>query len=303
MDDRGETAIPELEYRIRHADGSLRWFLTRGTVVRNPDGTLRRVVGTAIDVTERKKAELEAQEQRRELTHLARVAALGELSGALAHELNQPLTSILSNAEAARLLIEREPPDLHELGRILDDVISEDRRAGGVIRHLRSLLGKGPPHVESVDVPPLIQEILTVLNGDLVTRNITLQTSLPSGLPPVHADPVQLQQVLLNLVLNACDAMHGGASHERILIVSASRNESSVVVSVADRGTGIPPDRMEAIFRPFVTTKHKGLGLGLAISQSIVAAAGGRLWAENNPDRGATFRFELPFARVSQRPN
>ena len=296
-DERGDIPIPEREYRIHHADGSLRWFLTRATVMRNADGSPRRIVGTAIDVTERRKADLESLEQRRQLTHLARVSALGELSGAVAHELNQPLTSILSNAQAARRLIDHEPADLPEIGKILDDIASEDRRAGEVIRHLRRLLRRGVGEPQRVDVNRVVEEILVLMRGDLLMRHVTVTTFLAPGLPAVEVEPVQLQQVLLNLILNACDAMNENRSNDRTMTVSTFQDSSNVVVAVADVGAGIIPSRMDELFRPFFTTKDDGVGLGLAISQSIVKAAGGRIWAENNLDRGATFRMALPSAR------
>jgi signal transduction histidine kinase/integral membrane sensor domain MASE1 len=291
-----ETPIPELEYRFRHADGTLRWFLTRGTVIRNRDGAARRIVGTAIDVTERKKAELERQEQRRELTHLARVSAVGALSGAIAHELKQPLTAILSNAQAAKRLIERGSVELREVGLILDDIVAEDQRAGEVIGHLRRLLKNEPGVVQSVDLSAVVHESLQLVHGDLVTRNVMLVTSLPEGLPPVQADPVQLQQVLLNLILNACDAMNDRRHDDRTLTVTASRKGSTVAVAVSDSGPGVPARDMDSLFQAFFTTKSSGLGLGLAICKSIIDSAGGSISLENNSDRGATVRFALPCA-------
>jgi C4-dicarboxylate-specific signal transduction histidine kinase len=254
------------------------------------------MVGTATDVTDRKRAELDAVEQRRELTHLARVSAVGELSGALAHEMNQPLTSILANAQAARRMIEREGADLGEVGKILDDIVAEDRRAGEVIRHLRNLLRKEAGQVERVDMSELVDEMLELTHGDLVTRGVALRTFLTPDLPPVLADRVQLQQVLLNLILNACDAMSETIAEERVLTVTSMRQGSSIIVSVADTGPGIAHDQLEMLFKPFYTTKPNGLGLGLAICRSIVQAADGRLLAENNPDRGSTFRFLIPCA-------
>jgi len=291
-----ESPIPELEYRVHHADGSLRWFLTRGTVIRNPDGAPRRIIGTAIDVTDRKKAELERQEQRRELTHLARVSAVGALSGALAHELKQPLTAILSNAQAAKRLIERGSVELREVGRILDDIVAEDQRAGDVIGHLRRLLKNEPGVVQSLDLSTVVHESLQLVHGDLVTRNVMLVTSLPAGLPLVKADPVQLQQVLLNLILNACDAMNERRQDDRTLTVTASRQGSTVAVAVADSGAGVPPGDMDSLFQAFFTTKSSGLGLGLAICKSIIESAGGSISLENNSDQGATVRFALPYA-------
>jgi C4-dicarboxylate-specific signal transduction histidine kinase len=297
-DGRREIEIPELEYRMQHADGSFRWFLARATVERSPGGSIRRIVGTAIDVTERKNAELEAAEQRLELTRLARVTTLGEISATLAHELSQPLTSILANAQAARLMLGRESVDIGEVGRILDDITSEDRRAGEVIRHLRNLLRKGTPQLQDVDVNSVIEEILGLMRGELITRNVAVQTFLEDGLPAVRVDPVELQQVLLNLILNACDAMDGNAADDRVVKVASSLDSSRLIVAVSDAGPGIPAERMGRLFRPFFTTKPHGIGMGLAICQTIVSGCGGLLWAENNPDRGAIFRIALPSARI-----
>jgi signal transduction histidine kinase len=301
VEGQGEIHIPELEYRMYHADGSLRWFLTRATVERNPNGSPRRIVGTAMDVTKRKTAELESEEQRRELTRLARISALGEISATLAHELAQPLTSILSNAQAARLLLDRESPDLPEIGRILDDITSEDRRAGEVIRQLRTLLRKGTPQVQDVDVNAVVEEILGLMRSDLITRNVTVSTFLEEVLPPVQANPVELKQVLLNLILNACDAMERNPRQDRTLTVTTRLESSSVVVAVSDVGSGIPAENVTSLFKPFFTTKSHGIGIGLSICQSIIAAVGGRVWAENNSDRGATFRFALPSAESRSR--
>ena len=294
-DERGDTPIPELEYRILHADGSLRWLLTRGTILRGPGGEARRVVGTAIDVTKRKLAELEALEHRRELARLTRVATLGELSGALAHELNQPLTAILSNAQAAKRYLERDPLDLNEIRAILDDIVEGDRRAGEVIRRLRVLLRKGEAELQSVDVNEVVAEILDLMHGDLVTRNVAVTRRLGADLPVVKADRVQLQQVLLNLVLNACDAVSVCVPEERTLTVwTRAEPAGGLHVTVADRGHGVDEDRRDEIFEPFATTKEHGLGLGLTICRSILAAHNGRIWVENNPDRGAAFHFTLP---------
>jgi PAS domain S-box-containing protein len=297
VDDRGEIQIPELEYRMRHADGSLRWILAHASIERTREGSSRRIVGTAMDITKRKTAELDAEEQRRELTRMARVGALGELSAALAHELSQPLTSILSNAQAARLLLGRES-ELAEIGRILDDIAAEDRRAGEVIRHLHTLLRKGPSRTQEVELNGVVEEILRLMRGDLIVRSVTVRTFLQEGLRSVPADPVELQQVLLNLILNACDAMNGNASDDRILIVTTRQEPSRVVVAVSDVGSGIAPDKMDFLFKPFFTTKSHGIGMGLAICKSIVVGLGGRLWAENNPDRGSTFQFTIPEAET-----
>jgi C4-dicarboxylate-specific signal transduction histidine kinase len=248
-----------------------------------------------MDVTRRKAAELQAEEQRRELTRLARVTTLGEISAALAHELAQPLTSILSNAQAASMLLARESPDLGEIGRILDDITSEDRRAGEVIRHLRNLLRKGTPQLQELDVNAVAEEILRLMKGDLMTRGVAVRTFFDPALPSVRADPVEIQQVFLNLILNACDAMEGNAGEDRVVTLTTELDDSqNVVVSVSDVGSGIREEWMGSLFKPFFTTKVHGIGMGLPICHSTLAAFGGRVWVENNPDRGCTFRFSLP---------
>ena len=286
--------VPEIEYRMLHADGTPRWFLTRATVERSADGSIRRIVGTSMDVTRRKAAELEAEEQRRELTRLARVTTLGEISAALAHELSQPLTSILSNAQAATMLLARDSPDLGEIGGILEDITSEDRRAGEVIRHLRNLLRKGTPQVQDLDVNAVAEEILRLMKGDLMTRGVAVRTFLDPALPSVRADPVEIQQVFLNLILNACDAMESNGGDDRVVTLTTELEDSHVVIAVSDVGSGIRAEWMDSLFKPFFTTKAHGIGMGLPICHSILAAVGGRVWAENNADRGCTFRFSLP---------
>jgi C4-dicarboxylate-specific signal transduction histidine kinase len=246
------------------------------------------------DLTDQRKAEAEAQEQRLEVAHLSRVAMLGELSGALAHELNQPLTAILANARAAQRLLRLSSPDLAELRDILEDIAQDDRRAGEVIERLRAFLRKGVTQPGQLDLNEVVTDVLGLVHSDLIQRRVTVDARLSAALPVVFADRVQLQQVLLNLVLNACDAMTADArSEKRMTIQTAETATGGVELSVADQGTGIPPDEIERVFEPFVTSKPHGLGLGLAICRSIVNAHGGRLWAENNEEGGATFNLVL----------
>ena len=271
---------------------SRKWHEISAEGLMRPEGG---AVITYADVTSRKSAELEAREQRQELAHLTRVAMLGELSGALAHELNQPLTAILSNAQAAQRMLAREPIDLIEVGEILRDIAEDDRRAGEVIQRLRAMLRKDEAKLLPLGVNELVAEVLSFAHSDLITRNVSVTTELAPELPPVYGDRVQLQQVLLNLVLNACEAMSARQREERRLTLVAVRDgEAGVRVSVVDRGTGIPADELERVFTPFFTTKEHGLGLGLSICRSIVEAHGGRLWASNNEECGATFHLTLP---------
>jgi two-component system, LuxR family, sensor kinase FixL len=272
--------------------GSGAWYEMSAEGLAQPGGGAI-IVNT--DITGRKRAEQEAREQRQELAHLTRVAMLGELSGTLAHELNQPLTAILSNAQAAQRLLAREPVDLTEVREILRDIAQDDRRAGEVIQRLRAMLKKGEAKLLPLDVNELVTDVLSLVHSDLVTRNVAVTTQLAPGLSAICGDRVQLQQVLLNLIFNACEAMSARQTPERRLTVATFRDrEAEVRVSVVDCGTGIPADELERVFTPFFTTKEHGLGLGLSICRSIVVAHGGRLWASNNQDCGATFHLTLP---------
>ena len=253
-----------------------------------------KILSIVRDITDRKRAEMDAVIQRRELAHLNRVATLGELSGALAHELSQPLSAILINAHAARRLLSREPMDLEELRAALDDIIANNKRAGSVIERLRVLLKKGDGFFETVDLNDIVKEVLDLTHSDFLARRISVTTSLMSPMRPVYGDRVQLQQVLLNLVLNACESMSTTEVAERHLSVTTAVEDGMVQMSVADRGVGIPDDQLTAVFEPFVTFREHGLGLGLSISRSIVLAHGGQIVASNNADRGTTFRCELP---------
>jgi PAS domain S-box-containing protein len=250
------------------------------------------------DITDRKRAELDSAAQRQELAHLNRVLILGELSGALAHELSQPLTAILTNAQAARRFLEHTPVDLSEVRATLDDVIRNDQRAGAVIDRLRTLLKKGDNLLQLLNLNDVTREVLDLTHSDLLARRMSVTTLLASDIPSVLGDRVQLQQVILNLVLNACDAMTETDPVERRLTLTTAADNEFVQVSVSDRGIGIPDDQLAAVFEPFVTFREQGLGLGLAISRSIVLAHRGQILAENNADRGATFRCFLPVAQA-----
>ena len=249
---------------------------------------------------ERLAHERDLRQAREELSHLTRVAILGELSGSLAHELNQPLTAILSNAQAALRFLKSGTVNLDELREILEDIAADDQRAGEVIRRLRLLLKRGEVQFQALDLNDLVLETLKLLHSDLVTRNVTVLTALDPQLPPVQGDRVQLQQVFLNLILNGCDAMADQDPQKRRLEVRTGPTDGGgVQVSVVDCGHGVPLDRLEHIFEPFVTTKQQGLGLGLSISRSLVEAHGGRIQVRNNAEAGSTFSFVLPKAKAS----
>jgi PAS domain S-box-containing protein len=283
------------EHRVVRPDGSFGWQQWTDHAIRNAEGSVLEVQGIGRDITDLKVADMEVEQRRKEVTHLTRVAILGELSGALAHELNQPLTAILSNAQAAQRLLERDPLDLAMVREILDDVVTDDLRAGEVIARLRALLKKGEASFQPLDLNDVATEVLGLARSELIDRHVAVSTLLAPGLPNVLGDRVQLQQVMLNLLLNACEAMSIRTFAERALTVSTALDgDGLLLASIADRGSGVPPDAADRLFEPFFTTKPQGLGLGLSICRSIIAAHGGRLWADNNLDGGATFTFALP---------
>lgn len=290
------------EFRVPLARGGVRWISGRGSVEFSRAGRAIRLRGVLIDVTARKRAESEVQQQRTELAHLSRVTMLGELSGSLAHELNQPLTAILSNAEAAQRFLSQEPVNVEEVRAILKDIVDDDTRAGEVIRRLRLLLQKGELQRQPLDIGEVIRDVLRLMNSDLLNHGITVATDLDEHLPVVSGDRVQIQQVMLNLIMNASDVMAGNAPGTRRLSIHvASANGQGVSIKVSDQGPGIAAGNLEQVFTPFYTTKPTGMGLGLTVCRTIVGAHGGRLWATNNDDRGASFHVLIPSATPEHR--
>lgn len=282
------------EYRYVLPDGRVRWIAAHGRIKTDANGAPVLTRAVTIDITDHKIAALELARQQRELAHLSRVVMLGELSGALAHELNQPLTAILSNAQAALRFLAAEPIDLDELRDILNDIVSEDQRAGEVIKRLRQLLSTGETQRAPLNLNELLTDTLRLLRSDLLSQQATLHTELAPDLPMVWADRVQMQQVLINLFVNACDAMRELPTAERRLLVRTVRSaDGGVQMSVVDRGCGLPSDRPERVFESFYTTKPGGMGLGLSVCRTIVQAHGGRLWAESHDGPGASFHVSL----------
>jgi PAS domain S-box-containing protein len=287
----------EVEYRVVTAEGVERWIASKGRADHDEEGRPTRVVGVCIDITERRRVNLEVTNLRHELAHSSRVSLMGQLASSLAHELNQPLGAILRNAEAAELFLQSPKPDLEELRHIILDIRNDDRRAGGVIERLRQLLKRRDIEKETLDAGTLAEEVVPLLHRDALGRRVALELETTPGLPLVRGDRVQLQQVLLNLVMNGMDAVGSCPPDRRRVKLRVGRDgDGFVALAVSDSGHGIPADKLRRLFEPFFTTKANGMGLGLSISRSIVEAHGGRISAVNNPEGGATFRFTVPVA-------
>jgi len=288
----------QAEFRMTGADGAERWIAARGQVERDEQRKPLLLRGVSVDITARRQAELELQTHRNELALVQRVSAMGQLSLALAHELNQPLGAILRNAEAGESFLRQDPPDLGELREILIDIQNDGRRAADVIDRMRALLRHGDLRLEAIELQELIEQVAALLNAEMQARHATLHSVLPHRLPKVRGDHIQLQQVLLNLLLNSLDAMDGMENITRRIEIHADQVEDGLIeLAIEDTGTGIDPDRLPHLFEPLLTTKAEGTGIGLAISKTIVEAHGGRIWAENNPDGGACILIKLPIAR------
>ncbi len=287
----------QADYQIQLADGRTRWIAAHGRMEFDLDHKPLLMSGVVVDITERRHSELELQRLRGQLTHAGRVSVMGQLAAAMAHELNQPLGAILSNAEAAELFLNQNPPALGELRDILADIRKDDERAGEVIRRMRSLLRRQEMECQPLAINPLVLDVLRLLSADAALRRVVITTELAPNLPPIEGDRIHLQQVLLNLILNAMEAIDKAPNGNRRVVVQTRPPENGAVeISVTDSGPGIEPGNLPRLFEPFFTTKQNGMGMGLAICQQIVAAHAGRLEAENHPAGGAAFRVTLPAA-------
>jgi signal transduction histidine kinase len=287
----------ESEFRVILADGKVRWIAARGRSPSSAESAaLTRILGVAIDITREKEAGAVAQLQREELAHLSRVATVSALSGSLAHELSQPLSSILINAQAGQRFMAQNPPNLVELRTIFEEIVSADSRAADIIDRLRTMLRRGHVALQPVNVNESIEELLQLTRTDLHRRAVTVTKLITPDLPPAMTDRVQLQQVLLNLIVNACDAMRTSPPEDRLLTLTTAITQDEVRIGVLDNGVGLPDD-VESLFQPFHSTKEGGLGMGLSICRTLVASHGGRLWPERRAGRGAAFFVALPLAR------
>ena len=284
------------EYRIIRPDGSMRWISDRGFPVRDAKGEVYRLAGIAEDITESKQAEQALQESQAALARVARIVAMGELTASIAHEINQPLAAAATNASASMHWLAAQPPNLDEARKAVASAVREANRASEVIAKVRALLRRASPQMVPLDMNEVIREVLALVHSELIRGGVTAKTKLPAGLPAVLGDRVQLQQVILNLIMNAIDAMISISDRPRTLLIKSAKDAEGVLIQVQDSGKGLDPENSDRMFESFFTTKPEGIGIGLSISSSIVEAHGGRLWATPASSQGAVFQLILPKA-------
>jgi PAS domain S-box-containing protein len=288
----------ESEHRLRLPYGKTRWVIMRGRCLKDEEGNLVETIGVTLDVSAQKQADLQLQHQREEMAHRNRVSLMGEMTASFAHELNQPLTAIANNASAARRFLQRGNIDPVLLQQLLQDMVADSQRAGEVIRGIRSLVRKETSAHTLLNLNEVIADTVRLVSTDVLSRESVVTTELDPQLPQVSATLVQIQQILLNLIINALDAMEGLPPIERRIIISTRSDKGDVVeVSVRDFGTGLPKDRPDKVFDHFFSTKQKGMGMGLTIVRSIIEAHGGTIVAEDAPERGARMIVRLPAVR------
>jgi PAS domain S-box-containing protein len=291
------SGIPyQIEQRLRRFDGEYRWFDNRGIPIRDDSGRVVRWYVLLTDIDDRTRALARLQQMQTDFAHMNRVSTMGELAASLSHEITQPIASARNNARAAQNFLDIRPPDLSEVREALACVVGDVDRAGNIIDRIREHMKKAPPRKERFDLNSAINEVIVLARSAIIQNGVSVQTRLADGLPSVEADRVQLQQVVLNLILNAVEAMGSVEAGARDLLISTEQDQTGVLVAVRDSGPGIDPTRLERVFESFYTTKSSGVGMGLSICRSIIAAHGGRLWAEPNEPRGAVFLFTLPVA-------
>ncbi len=296
-----EMGLREVQFRILRHDGHIRWIEHACQPVLDDQGQFLGFRASNRDITKRKQAEQEAHRLREEYVHIARVAAMGELTASLSHELKQPLAAIRSNAQAAQRFLAQEKPDLGELSEILVDIVNDNRRADDIITKLRTLMQKGDLKLVDLSMNDLIREISLLIDHYAPMKDCSLEFELDDGIDLIQGDRVQLQQVAFNLVLNASEALMTVPPDCREIVIRTIQTDPRfVTVAIRDSGPGIDAQLAERLFRPFYTNKPEGLGVGLSISRSIIESLGGKLWAENNPERGATFYFTVPTKRESK---
>jgi PAS domain S-box-containing protein len=285
------------EGRKVRKDGTVLWVRENAKAVRS--GAKQPIVLVACeDVTERKRAAEELHEAQTELAHAIRLTTLGEMTASIAHEVNQPLAAVVSHAEACLRWLERETPDLDEVREAVESIIKDGKRAGEVIRRVRGLAHKTATQKTPLDLNDVVREVVALVEHELLSRRVSLRMELTPALPPVLADRVQLQQVIINLMMNGIEAMQAVTDRPRDLVIRSCQDEEhEVLLSVQDRGTGISAESADRLFKAFFTTKSSGMGMGLSICRSIIEAHGGRVWAVPNVPHGAAFHFTLPVNR------
>ena len=297
----GQPYVQHREKRYLRKDGEVVWTEVEAFTV-PVAGSAPFLAGVAVDVTERKRAEAELRESAQRyrevetaLAHANRVATMGQLTASIAHEVSQPIHAVAINAQAASLWLAAQPPDLEEVGKILARIVENSNRAGDVIGRIRALVKKAPQRKDRLEINGAIREVIELTRGEAEKNRVSVRTQLADDLPLIQGDRVQLQQVILNLIVNAVQAMSGVGDGARELLISTGTAESDgVLVTVRDSGPGLPPSSAEHLFDAFYTTKADGMGMGLSICRSIIEAHGGRLWASENLPRGAVFQFTAP---------
>ena len=287
-------------HRVQRADGEYRWHETRGEPLRDPQGKIIQWYGLSIDIDERKRAEDRLRDTSMKLSRASRIATVAELSASIAHELNQPLMAVLGNAQAAKRWLAANPPNLSETNTSIERVLRAIRSADETMQHIRALFKRESFEKTEANVPDMIREAVRLVHEDPKKSAVLIDCDFDGHLPTVSVDQIQIQQVLCNLILNAIEAMEGSRIHPLLKVRAAVTDQIEMLIQVIDNGPGV--DNTETIFDAFVTTKDKGMGIGLAVSRSIVEAHDGRLWAENNPGGGATFSMALPLSSVSRTP-
>jgi PAS domain S-box-containing protein len=282
----------EVKARVRGAAGSFRWFLVRSIPQQSEDGRIARWYGIHIDIEDQNRAQQSLALAQENLSRLSRTLSMAEMAASIAHELNQPLTAVVTHAYACREWLGSHPANLEKASATADKIVQESTRASAVVKRVRALFRKEVTERQLIDVNALVQELGRLLRDEAIRRGIAIRVLLDRNLPDIEADPVQVQQVLLNLATNAMDAMITGGTRE-LMIRSEKRGADEVAISFEDNGPGISPDILSRIFEPFFSTKEHGTGMGLAICRSIVEAHDGRIWAENLGSGGARFTFTL----------
>jgi C4-dicarboxylate-specific signal transduction histidine kinase len=291
-----EAHLPFRDFELARpvAAGGRRYLSSSGLPMFDNAGRFIGHRGVARDITERKRASEALREAQMQLAHANRVATMGQLTASIAHEVNQPIAAMVLNAETGLRWLGAEPPDVDEARQAFDDVMRDGNRAAAVVERIRNLSKKALPRVEHVEINRAIREVIELTRSEAMKNGVSAQTELVEGLPLVHGDRVELQQVILNLILNAIEAMSETSEEPRELLITTEKESGDLLVTVRDSGPGLAPGALENLFKAFHTTKPNGLGLGLSICRSIIEGHGGRLWASANLPRGAVFQFTLP---------